>query len=70
VPGIDVLFVGPWDLGNNIGHPVRGNFDPELSEAISRVQKAAAEAGKKSGIYCPNGDSARKYADDGFQMAS
>ncbi|KIV88704.1 hypothetical protein PV10_08362 [Exophiala mesophila] len=70
VDGIDVLFVGPWDLGNNIGHPVRGDFDPELKEAISRVRKAAAAAGKKSGIYCPNGDFARRYADEGFQMIS
>jgi 4-hydroxy-2-oxoheptanedioate aldolase len=22
VPGIDVLFVGPFGLGNNIGHPI------------------------------------------------
>lgn len=70
VPGIDVLFVGPWDLGNNINHPVRGEFDPELNEAISKVRKAAAEAGKKSGIYCANGEAARKYADEGFQMVS
>lgn len=69
-PGIDVLFVGPWDLGNNIGHPVQGSFDPELTEAIARVRKAAAEAGKKSGIYCNDGDTARKYADEGFQMVN
>ena len=68
VEGIDVLFVGPWDLGNNIGHPVLGDFDPELKEAISRIRKAANDAGKKSGIYCPNGDVARRYADEGFQM--
>jgi len=68
VDGIDVLFVGPWDLGNNIGHPVLGKFDPELEDAIARVLKAAKDAGKKAGIYCPNGDAARKYADQGFQM--
>lgn len=68
VPGIDVLFVGPWDLGNNISHPVQGKFDDELVAAIARVREAAAAAGKKSGIYCPGGESARKYADDGFQM--
>ncbi|KAI1616932.1 2,4-dihydroxyhept-2-ene-1,7-dioic acid aldolase [Exophiala viscosa] len=70
VDGIDVLFIGPWDLGNNIGHPVTGAFDPELEEAIARVLKAAQTAGKKSGIYCPSGDVARKYADQGFQMIS
>lgn len=68
VDGIDVLFVGPWDLGNNLGFPVTGDFAPELKEAILRILKAAKAAGKKAGIYCPNGDFARKYADEGFQM--
>lgn len=44
-----VGFVGPWDLGNNIGHPVKGDFDPELKEAIARVLKAFQDAGKKAG---------------------
>ncbi|EXJ77803.1 2,4-dihydroxyhept-2-ene-1,7-dioic acid aldolase [Capronia epimyces CBS 606.96] len=70
VDGIDVLFVGPWDLGNNIGHPVEGEFSPELNAAIERVLKAAQAAGKWSGIYCPSGEWARKYADQGFQMIS
>lgn len=70
VDGIDVLFIGPWDLGNNIGHPVLGGFSPELEQAIARILKAAQAAGKKSGIYCPSGEVARKYADQGFQMVS
>ncbi|KAL1953675.1 hypothetical protein VTO42DRAFT_2386 [Malbranchea cinnamomea] len=70
VPGIDVLFVGPWDLGNNIGRPVLDTFHPELEAAIERIRKAAADAGKKSGIYCPNGEWANKYAQQGFHMIS
>lgn len=68
MPGIDVLFVGPWDLGNNIGHPVTGDFSPELEAAISRILKASQAAGKKAGIYCPSGEFAKRYADNGFQM--
>ncbi|KAL1862216.1 hypothetical protein Plec18170_001041 [Paecilomyces lecythidis] len=70
VPGIDVLFVGPWDLGNNIGRPVLGAFHDELSAAIERIRKAAADAGKRSGIYCVGGEAAKKYADQGFHMIS
>lgn len=70
IDGIDVLFVGPWDLGNNLGFPVQGDFSPELKEAIERIRVAAKDAGKKSGIYCPSGDVARKFADQGFQMVS
>lgn len=47
-----------------------GEFDPELKAAISRIREAAKTAGKFSGIYCPSGDIARGYADEGFQMVS
>ncbi|KAL6247054.1 hypothetical protein RBB50_006362 [Rhinocladiella similis] len=70
VEGIDVLFVGPFDLGNSIGHPVRGGFDDELRAAISKVHESAVKAGKSSGIYCPDGKTARIYADAGFKMIS
>lgn len=66
--GIDVLLVGPYDLGNNIGHPVTGDFAPELKAAMERIRTAAANAGKKSGIYATSGDQARAYADQGFDM--
>ena len=62
--------MGPFDLGNSIGHPVQGEFDPELKEAIFKIQKAAKDAKKNTGIYCPNGEMARKYAEAGFQMVS
>ncbi|EXJ65465.1 2,4-dihydroxyhept-2-ene-1,7-dioic acid aldolase [Cladophialophora yegresii CBS 114405] len=70
VEGIDVLFLGPFDLGNNIGHTVRGAFDQQLEDAILKIKTAAEHAGKKTGIYCPNGDVARKYAEIGFHMIS
>jgi 4-hydroxy-2-oxoheptanedioate aldolase len=68
VPGVDVLFVGPWDLGNNIGRPIIDGFHPDLVAAIERIRKAAADNGKKSGIYCSDGASAKTYADQGFDM--
>ncbi|CAG9945786.1 unnamed protein product [Clonostachys rosea f. rosea IK726] len=72
VPGIDVLFIGPFDLGLNIGHPVpaSGEMAQELVNAIDEVQKAAAAAGKLSGIYCDTGEQARGYAKQGFKMIS
>ena len=71
VPGIDVLFVGPFDLGNNIGHPIiNGAMHDELREAIAKVQRVAKENGKSSGIYSMSGDQARDFADQGFNMVS
>jgi len=70
-PLVDVLFVGPFDLGNNIGHPIiEGRMDAELDEAIARVLRAAVAAGKKCGIFCTGGEQARKYAEAGFHMIS
>lgn len=61
--------VGPWDLGNNIGRPVvTAEFHPDLEIAIERIRKAATGNGKKAGIYCPSGEFAKKYIDQGFHM--
>ncbi|KAI4207419.1 MAG: hypothetical protein LQ349_009846, partial [Xanthoria aureola] len=71
VPGIDVLFCGPFDLGNNIGHPILdGTMHEELKEAVVKIQRVAKENRKASGIYATSGDQAREYADQGFQMIS
>jgi 4-hydroxy-2-oxoheptanedioate aldolase len=68
-PLVDVLFVGPFDLGNNIGHPVvDGVIAPELSDAIAKVLAAAKKVDKRAGIYCTSGEQAKHFADMGFHM--
>jgi 4-hydroxy-2-oxoheptanedioate aldolase len=68
---VDVVFIGPFDLGNNIGHPIIDNkMDPELDDAIARILRAALAAGTKCGIYSPSAEHAKKYADQGFHMVS
>ena len=71
VDGIDVLFIGPTDLGNMIGHPSvlnGGKHAPELDEAIAKINKAAHDAGKYSGVYMGSGEQAKQYAGMGFNM--
>lgn len=72
VPGIDVLFIGPFDLGINIGRPISSpdQMDPELVDAIQSIHDAAQSAGKATGIYCDTGEQAREYANRGFHMVS
>lgn len=71
VEGLDLLFVGPFDLGNGIGYPVLGSkFAPELEQAIEKVLDSAHKAGKKAGIYCGNGKQAKKYADLGYDLVN
>jgi 4-hydroxy-2-oxoheptanedioate aldolase len=68
-PLVDVLFIGPFDLGNNIGHPIlNGVMKPELKAAMDRVLKAANDAKKKCGIYATSGEQAKAYADSGYHM--
>ncbi|KAK7179723.1 hypothetical protein DPSP01_001352 [Paraphaeosphaeria sporulosa] len=71
VPGIDLLFVGPFDLGNNIGHPIlNGVMKPELEQAVDKVLEATHKAGKKCGFFASSAEQAKKYADKGFDMVS
>ena len=61
--------MGPFDLGNNIGHPILdGTMHDELKEAIAKIQQAAKDNHKSSGIYSTSGDQARVFADQGFNM--
>ncbi|XHG04040.1 hypothetical protein AWENTII_007321 [Aspergillus wentii] len=71
IDGLDLLFVGPFDLGNGIGYPVREKgIEPPLEEAIRRIMNAAHAARKKAGIYCGNGQQAKYYADMGFDLVN
>ena len=59
----------PFDLGNNIGKPILdGTMSDELKEGIAKIQQAAKENKKSSGIYSVSGDQAREFADQGFNM--
>ncbi|KAH6879432.1 Pyruvate/Phosphoenolpyruvate kinase-like domain-containing protein [Thelonectria olida] len=69
VDGVDALFIGPFDLGNNIGHPVlKGAIGPELKVALARILAAAHKAGKKCGIYCKDSEQAKDFASQGYDM--
>ena len=71
VEGVDVLLIGPFDLGNNIGHPITdGAMSEELKGAIAKVLQTAKDNKKHTGIYATSGEQAREFADQGFQMIS
>ncbi|KAJ5266815.1 hypothetical protein N7478_009623 [Penicillium angulare] len=67
VPGIDVLFIGPFDLALQTGVK-RGGEEHEAS--IQRIKAAAHASGKKAAIFCTDGNDAQKRAQQGFDMIS
>ena len=67
VPGVDVLFVGPADLGTRLaldGGPNELNLDV----AIARVADAAQQSQKAWGIPAGTPDDVRKYRKMGAQF--
>jgi 2-keto-3-deoxy-L-rhamnonate aldolase RhmA len=67
VPGVDVLWLGHFDLTNFLGIPAQ--FDhPKYVKAISRMQAAAEKHGKV--LACATGDDqwSRDYWAKGFRM--
>lgn len=57
VDGIDVLFIGPFDMAKQMGLERGG---PEHEAAIQRVLAAAHNAGKKAAIFCESSNGKRK----------
>ena len=67
VPGIDAVFVGPYDLSASMGKPGQIR-DPEVTEAIRRVRDAVLGAGLRAGIYCSDGAAARDAVQQGYSL--
>src|SRR6516225_1361552 len=69
IPGVDVLFIGPADLGQSMG--IVGQWDhPDIWQAIERVARAAREHKIAWAILPRNAEYARRCLDLGCQMLS
>lgn len=65
VDGVDVLFVGPLDLSVSLG--IRGQSQhPDFRAAITRVVRAARDAGKAAGTVIPTLAQLDGAIDDGY----
>lgn len=67
VEGVDVLFVGPADLGRTLGL-VAGPDHPQLLEAAETVAAAAKRARLAAGVYLDDPALIATYADFGYTM--
>lgn len=67
VPGVDVLWVGHFDLTNFLGIPAQ--FDhPRYTDAIDRVVAAARKHNKVLGFMSADDQWSRTYWDKGFRL--
>jgi 4-hydroxy-2-oxoheptanedioate aldolase len=68
-PGIDALFVGPYDLSTALsGGKAQDITAPEVEKAIDKICTAATKAGKIPGIYCADAERALAMAKRGFRF--
>lgn len=67
VPGIDVLWIGHFDLSNSLGIP--GAFDhPQFQESVARVLDACRRHGKVPGFMASDVEGGRRLLEQGFRM--
>lgn len=67
VPGVDVLWLGHFDLSNFLGIP--GEFShPAFQDAIRRIVGAARKHGKAAGYMAASAALGREYLGHGFRM--
>lgn len=65
IDGIDALFVGPTDLGIDLGVQ-SDEFRGEFRASVEAVSAAAAAHGKAAGVLVRNKEQARDYAELGY----
>lgn len=68
-PGIDALFIGPYDLSTSLSNGKAQDIEaPEVNAAIDTICAAAIKAGKIPGIYCRDAQRALDMAKRGFRF--
>ena len=69
IDGLDVIFIGPYDLSTSLGLP--GQFDhPKVREATTEIVERAAERGVAVGIWVPDAQSARFWVERGVRFVT
>lgn len=69
VPGVTGLYVGPADLAISMGlSPADAWTHPQLTDAMTRIQRAGAAAGLITGVHAGTGTLGKAAAGMGFRM--
>ena len=65
-PGLDVIFLGPWDLSQSLGVPGRTK-DPRVIGVMEKVITACKEKGIILGTFVREAEDAKRWIDLGIQ---
>ncbi len=67
VPGIDAIFIGPYDLSASLGK--MGQLtDPEVKEAIETIAEACKNAGVRLGIFAATAEAIEPFIQQNFTL--
>ena len=67
VPGIDAIFIGPYDLSASLGK--MGQLaDPEVKQAIETIAKACKKAGVRLGIFAATAEAVAPFIQQDFTL--
>jgi 4-hydroxy-2-oxoheptanedioate aldolase len=69
VEGIDLFFVGPYDLSQSVGLPGQVRA-PEVRDRVVEIVNAVASAGAAVGIYADTPEDAHRWRDSGVQFVA
>ena len=67
VPGVDAIFIGPYDLSASMGK--LGNLtDPDVRNAIETIAQCCRDAGRCVGIFVDTAETAAAFIRQGFTL--
>lgn len=69
VPGIDIAFIGPYDLSQSLGVPGQTTH-PAVVEAMKKIIKSAKERGMAVGTFTDSAETMKMWMDAGVQYIS
>lgn len=69
VPGIDIAFIGPYDLSQSLGVPGQTTH-PRVVDAMKEIIKAAKDKGVAVGTFTDSAETMKMWMDAGVQYIS
>ena len=67
VPGIDAIFIGPYDLSASLGKMGQLN-DPEVKRAIDAIADACQTAGIRLGVFAASAKDIEPFIAQGYTL--